>query len=72
MLLTKFSNLQILQPTKRDVSIINNKTCQLRHKTLPPHIDFLQLKNDNILKPIHYLVKHEDVLPTQKMIHISF
>ena len=33
-------------------------------KTLPPHIDFLQLKN--ILKPIHYLVKHEDVLPTQK------
>ena len=31
-----------------------------------PHIDFLQLKNDNNLKPIHYLIKHEDVFPTQK------
>ena len=50
----------------RDFSTNDNKTCQLQHKTLPPHIDFLQLKNDNILKPILYLVKHEDVLPTQK------
>ena len=49
-----------------DVSTNNNKTCQLQHKTLPPHINFLQLKNDNILKPIHYSVKHEDVLHTQK------
>ena len=74
MLLTKFSNLQIFHTTgtnltvadmlSRDFSTINNKTCQLQHKTLPPHIDFLQLKNDNILKPIHYLIKHEDVLPT--------
>ena len=54
----------------RDFSTINNKTGQLQHKTLPPPIDFLQLKNDNISKPIHYLIKHEDVLPTQKMIHI--
>ena len=46
----------------RDFSTINDKTYQLQHKTLPPHIDFLQLKNDNILKPIHYLFK----LPTQK------
>ena len=76
MLLTKFSNLQIIHTAgtnltvtdmlSRDFSTINNKTCQLQHKTLPPHIDFLQLKNDNILKPIHYLIKHEDVLPTQK------
>ena len=81
MLLTKFSKLQIIHTAgtnltvadmlSRDLSTINNKTCQRQHKTLPPHIDFLQLKNDNILKPIHYLVKHEDVLPTQKMIHIS-
>ena len=79
MLLTKFSNLQIIHPAgtnltvadmlSRDFSTINTKTCQLQHKTLPPHIDFLQLKHNNILKPIHYLVKHEDVLPTQKMIH---
>ena len=76
MLLTKFSNLQIIHTAgtnltvadmlSRDFSTINNKTCQLQHKTLPPHIDFLQLKNDNILKPNHYLIKHEDVLPTQK------
>ena len=76
MLLTKFSNLQIIHTAgtnrtvadmlSRDFSTINAKTCQLHHKTLPPHIDFLQLKQNNILKPIHYLVKHEDVLPTQK------
>ena len=76
MLLTKFSNLQTIHTAgtnltvadmlSRDFSTINNKTCQLQHKTLPPHFDFLQLKNDNILKPIHYLIKHEDVLPTQK------
>ena len=76
MLLTKFSNLQIIHTAgtnltvadmlSRDFSTINTQTCQLQHKTLPPHIDFLQLKNNNILQPIHYLVKHEDVLPTQK------
>ena len=79
MLLTKFSNLQLIHTAgtnltvadmlSRDFSTINAKTYQLQHKTLPPHIDFLQLKQNNILKPIHYLVKHEDVLPTQKMIH---
>ena len=76
MLLTKVSNLQIIHTAgtnipvsdmlSRGFSTINNKTCQLQQKTVPPHIDFLQLKKDNILKPIHYLVKHEDVLPTQK------
>ena len=79
MLLTKFSNLQIIHTAgtnltvadmlSRDFSTIDAKTCQLQHKTPPPHIVFLQLKQNNILKPIHYLVKHEDVLPTQKMIH---
>ena len=77
MLLTKFSNLQIIHTAGTnltvadmlsiDFSTINNKTCQLQHKTLPPHIDFLQLKNDIILKPIHYPIKHEDVLPTHKI-----
>ena len=76
MLLTKFSNSQIIHTAgtnltvadmlSRDFSTINKKTCQLQHKNLPPLIDFLQLKNDSILKPIQYLVKHEDVLPTQK------
>ena len=76
MLLTKFSNLQIIHTAgtnltvadmvSRYFSTINTKTCHFQHKTLPPHIDFLQLKQSNILKPIHCLVKHEDVLPTQK------
>ena len=76
MLLTKFSNLQhihtagtnitIADMLSRDFPTINNETCHFQHKTLPPRIDFLQLKNDNILKPIHYLIIHEDVLPTQK------
>ena len=34
---------------------------QLRHKHLPPQIDFSILK-DNQLKPVHYLAKHEDTL----------
>ena len=76
MLLTKFSNLQIFHTAGTNLTVadmlskgfstINTKTCQLQHKTLPPHIDFLQLKNNKLLKPIHYLIKHEDVLPTQK------
>ena len=76
MLLTKFSNLQIIHTAgrnltvadmlSRDFSTINIKTCQLQHKTLPPQIDFPQLKHDNALKRTHYLVKHEDVLPTRK------
>ena len=54
MLLTKVSNLQFINTTgtnltvadmlSREFSPINNKTCQLQHKTLPPHIDVLQLK----------------------------
>ena len=38
---------------------------QLKHKHLPPHIDFTILQN-NTLKPVHYLIKHEEVLPHQK------
>ena len=81
MLLTKFSNLQIIHTAgtnftvadmlSRDFSNIINKTCQLQHKTLPPYIDFIQLKKDNTLNPIHFIVKHEGVLGTQKMSHIS-
>ena len=31
---------------------------QLRHKQVPPQINFSIMK-DNQLKPVHYLVKHE-------------
>ena len=38
---------------------------QLRHKQLPPEIDFSIMK-DNQLKPVHYLVKHEEIKYNQK------
>ena len=38
---------------------------QLKHKQLPPQIDFALLQ-DNTLKPVHYLIKHEEFLPHQK------
>ena len=38
---------------------------QLGHKQLPPQIDFSIMK-DNQLKPVHYLVKHEEIKYNQK------
>ena len=38
---------------------------QLKHKQLPSQIDFAILQN-NTIKPVHYLTKHEEVLPHQK------
>ena len=38
---------------------------QLKHKQLPPQIDFALLQ-DNTLKPVHYLIKHKEILPHQK------
>ena len=38
---------------------------QLQHKQLPPQIDFSIMK-DNQLKPVHYLVKHEENKYNQK------
>ena len=38
---------------------------QLKHKQLPPQIDFALLQNGT-LQPVHYLIKHEEILPHQK------
>ena len=38
---------------------------QLKDKQLPPQIDFALLQN-GILKPVQYLIKHEEILPHQK------
>ena len=38
---------------------------QLKHKQLPPQIDFSIMK-DNQFKPVHYFVKHEEVKYNQK------
>ena len=44
---------------------------QLPHKQLPPQINFSIMKDDK-LKPVHYLVKHEEIKYNQKMIAIQF
>ena len=38
---------------------------QLKHKNLPLQNDFALLQ-DNSLKPVHYLIKHEEIFPHQK------
>ena len=37
----------------------------LKHKQLPPQIDFAILQ-DGTLKPVHYVIKHEVKSPRQK------
>ena len=39
---------------------------QLKHKQLPSQIDFAFLQNGT-LKPVHYLIKHEEILPHQTL-----
>ena len=55
------TNLTVSDMLSRGCSQITKQLCQLQHKTVPPHIEFIQLKTNNSLKRIHYLFKHEDV-----------
>ena len=75
MQLTKFSKLTIIHTPGKNLSVAEllNRSFtkeelqinQLNHKHHPPHIHFTILQN-NTLKPVHYLIKHEEVLPHQK------
>ena len=75
MQLTKFSKLKIIHTPEKNLSVADLlsrsftkeelQINQLNHKHIPPHIDFTILQN-NKLKPVHYLIKHEEVLPHQK------
>ena len=75
MQLTKFSKLKIIHTPGKNLSVADmlsrsfTKTelqiNQLKHKQLPPQIDFAVLK-DNTLTHVHYSIKHEDVQPHQK------
>ena len=75
MQLTNFLNLKIIHTPGKSLSVADmlsrsfTKTelqiNQLKHKQLPPQIDFAILQN-NTLKPVHYLIKHEEILPHQK------
>ena len=72
MILTKFSNLQIVHTAgthlsiadilSRDFSEIIKKMCQLQHKCLPPHIEFIQLKPKNSVKQTLLNIKMSDKL----------
>ena len=75
MQLTKFSKLKTIQSPGKNLSDADMlgrsftkaefQTNQLKHKQLPPQIDFAVLQ-DSTLKPVQYLIKHEEVLPHQK------
>ena len=75
MQLTKFSKHKIILTPGKKFSVADLlsrsftkeelQINQLKHKLLPPQIDFTILQN-NTLKPVHYLIKHEEVLPHQK------
>ena len=75
MQLTKFSKLKIIHTPGKNLSVADMlsrsftkaelQLNQLKHKQLPPQIDFALLQ-DNILIPVHYLIKHEAILPHQK------
>ena len=75
MQLTKFSNLKIIHTPVKNLSVADMlsrsfteaelQLNQLKHKQLPPQIDFAILQNDT-LEPVHHLIKHEEILPHQK------
>ena len=72
---TKFSNLKIIHTPGKNLSVADRLSCsfikaelqikQLKHKQLPSQIDFA-ISQDSTLKPVHYLIKHEEVSPHQK------
>ena len=75
MQLTKFSKLKIIHTPGKNLSVADmlsrsfTKTelqlNQLKHKQLPPQIDFALLQ-DSTPKPVNYLIKHEEILSHQK------
>ena len=75
MQLTKFSKLKIIHTPGKNLTEADmlSRTFtkeqlqihQLRHKQLPPQINFSVMKDDK-LKPVQYLVKHEEKKYNQK------
>ena len=75
MQLTKFSKLQIFHTPGKNLPVADMlsrsftkaelQLNQLKHKQLPPQIDFALLQNGTP-KPVHYLMKHEEILSHQK------
>ena len=75
MQLTKFSKPKIFHTPGKNLSVADMlsrsftkaelQLIHLKHKQLPPRIDFALLQNGT-LKPVHYLIKHEEILAHQK------
>ena len=75
MQLTKFSKLKIIPTPGKNLSVADMlsrsftkaelQLNQVKHKQLPPQIDFALLQNGT-LKPVRYLIKLEEILPHQK------
>ena len=75
MQLTKLSELKITHTPLQNLSFADMLSRsftkaellinQSKHKQLPPKIEFAVLQN-NALKLVRYLIKHEEVLPHQK------
>ena len=75
MQLTKFSKLKNIHTPGKNLTVADmlSRTFtkeqlqihQLRHKQLPLQIDF-SIMTDNQLKPVHYLVKHEEIKDNKK------
>ena len=75
ILLTKSSKLKIIHTPGKNLSVADKlsrsftkaelQISQLKHKQPPSQIDFAVLQ-DSTLKPEHYLIKDEEVLPHQK------
>ena len=62
---TPGKNLSVADMLSRSVTKTELQINQLKHKKLPPQIDFALLQ-DGTLKRVHYLIKHEVILPHQK------
>ena len=62
---TPGKNLSVADMLSRSFTKAELQLSQLKHKQLPPKIDFALLQNGT-LQPVHYLIKHEEILPHQK------
>ena len=77
MQLTKLSKLKIIHTPGKNLAVADMlsrsftkaelQINQPKHKQLPPPIDFAVLQ-DSTHKRVHYLIKHEEVLPLQKKV----
>ena len=76
MQLIKFPDLRNILRKGEDLSIaemwggfVTQKSLQLsqqKNKQIPPQIRIATVTHDNQIKPVHYLIKHETVILSQK------